>query len=98
MAMQYIHRFKPRAHDHHIAKLFAAAVKEAKIPCCTLHDLRRTLGSRMAAEGIHQAVAAEVLGHSNVRTTAKYCQRVDRETVRAVNLKLQPTGTHGKAK
>ena len=87
---------KPRAHYHHIAKLFSVAVKEAKIAHCTLHDLRRTLGSRMAAEGINQRVAAEVLGHSDVRTTAKYYQRVDRETIRAVILKLMPTGTDGR--
>jgi integrase len=85
-------------HYHHIAKLFDVAVKEAKIAHCTLHDLRRTLGPRMAAAGINQRVASEVLGHSDPRVTARYYQHVDPKTVRAVILKLKPTGTDGRKK
>jgi site-specific recombinase XerD len=47
----------------------------------------------MAAEGINQRVAAEVLGHSDMRTTAKFYQAVAPETVREVILRLKPTNT-----
>jgi len=85
-----------RAHYHHIAKLFDDAVKQAEIAHCSLHDLRRTLGSRMAAAGINQRVAAEVLGHSDMRTTAKFYQTVNGETIREVIRKLSPTATDGR--
>ena len=48
--------------------------------------------------GINQRVAAEVLGHSDLRTTAKYYQHIDRDTVRGVVLQLNPTGTDVKGK
>jgi integrase len=89
---------KPRAHYHHIAKLFDDAVKEAEITHCSLHDLRRTLGSRMAAAGINQRVAAEVLGHTDMRTTAKFYQSVGCETIREVIRKLDPAVTGRKRK
>ena len=84
---------KPRAHYHHIATKFARAVEAAGIARCTLHDFRDTMGSRAAAEGVNQRVISELLGHSDVRTTAKYYQHLDGESIKATILKLRPTGT-----
>jgi integrase len=78
---------------NHIATKFARAVEAAGIARCTLHDFRDTMGSRAAPEGVNQRVISELLGHSDVRTTAKHYQHVDGETIKATILKLRPTGT-----
>ena len=85
---------KPRAHYHHIAKLFKAAVEAAGLGRkVTLHDLRRTVGSLLAARGVNQKVASEFLGHTDITTTARYYQAVRPETLRQVVATLRPTGT-----
>jgi integrase len=84
---------KPRATYDRIARKFDRAVESAGIAHCALHDFRDTMGSRAAAEGVNQRVISELLGHSDVRTTAKHYQHVDGETIKATILKLRPTGT-----
>ena len=72
---------------------FGDAVEKAGIERRTLQDLRRTVGSLLAERNVNQRVAAEVLGHTDPRTTAKYYQTVRPETVKAAIVSLRPTGT-----
>ena len=84
---------KHRATYNRIRLKFERAVIAAGIGHCTLHDLRRTVGTLLAERGVNQRVAAEVLGHSDMRTTARFYQTVRPETVKAAVLNLRPTGT-----
>jgi integrase len=46
-----------------------------------VHDLRRTLGSWLAAQGHNLSLIGKTLGHTNVNTTAIYA-RLDIDPVR----------------
>lgn len=81
-----------RVYDR-ITTKFDTAVTAAGIPRRTLQDLRRTVGTLLAERGVNQKVAAEVLGHSDPRTTARYYQAVRPEAIKAAILSLRPTGT-----
>ena len=78
----------PRQHYHDIRLKFNKAVERAEIEHRTLHDLRRTVASLLAARGVNQKVAAELLGHADITTTSKYYQAVDSETIRKAVLTL----------
>ena len=75
---------------------FEDAVVQAGITRRTLHDLRRTVGTLLAANNINQRVAAEILGHSDLHTTARYYQAVSPETIKRTVLSLRRTGTDDK--
>jgi integrase len=66
-----------RTHYYRIRSRFENVVKRSGIAHCTLHDLRRTVGTRLAAAGVNQRVASAVLGHQDIATTARYYQAVD---------------------
>ena len=88
---------KAREQYHKIARRFKNAVKESGIGRnVTLQDCRRTVGSLLAERGINQRVAMEVLGHSNIATTARFYQAVSPETLRNAVAQLRPTGTDDK--
>jgi integrase len=53
---------------------------KAGVPDVRIHDLRRTLGSFLAAQGYSLPLIGKALNHSNVSTTAVYA-RLDREPV-----------------
>jgi len=59
----------------------------------TLHDLRRTVGTRLAARGVNEKVASEYLGHSSVTTTARFYQTVAPETIKEAGRALRRTGS-----
>jgi site-specific recombinase XerD len=61
-----------------------------------IQDLRGTVGTLLPERGVNQKVAAELLGHSDITTTAKYYQAVQEDTLRGVVVSLRPTGTEGK--
>jgi integrase len=56
--------------------------KDADVPDCTIHDLRRTLGSWLAASGHSLPLIGRALNHSNTAATAVYA-RLDLAPVRA---------------
>ena len=56
--------------------------ERAGVPDVRLHDLRRTLGSRLAASGYSLPLIGKVLGHSQPSTTAVYA-RLSHGPVRA---------------
>ena len=57
-----------------IRKSFRAAVKAAKIKrSVRIHDLRHTAASRMIEDGIDVVSVCELLGHSDLKITLRYC-------------------------
>jgi len=73
---------RERGYYRHIQPKFAAAVKAAKIKHWTMHDIRRTVGTRLAEANVNDAVAAAYLGHADIRTTVKFYQRIRPEVLR----------------
>lgn len=45
---------------------------EAKIENFRFHDLRHTVGTRLAEKGVPVAVIKEILAHSDIQTTMRY--------------------------
>ncbi len=68
-------------------------MKEAKIEKCTLHDIRRTVGTRLAEADVNEPVAAAYLGHTDIGTTVKFYQRIRAEVLEDTVEKLRQTGT-----
>ncbi len=61
-----------------------AVLALAKLPkdAVTIHDMRRTLGSAMIANGADISEVREQLGHANVATTSIYLNLTGEQTVR----------------
>jgi len=56
-----------------IKRSFQSACKKAEIPKLRIHDLRHTAASRMIEAGINVVDVCEVLGHSDLKITMRYC-------------------------
>ena len=67
-----------RAQSHGLP-LWYAVRREAGIEDARLHDLRHTVASQAAMNGVPLPLVARLLGHSNVRTTMRYAHVGDRE-------------------
>ncbi|MDE0410333.1 MAG: site-specific integrase [Alphaproteobacteria bacterium] len=67
---------RPRSPD---LLLWYRARREAGIEDVRLHDLRHTVASQAAMNGVPLPVVARLLGHSNVRMTMRYAHVGDRE-------------------
>lgn len=67
-----------------IKRAFSAACEKAKIKGLHWHDLRHTFGTRLAEAGFSEATIAELMGHSNPRTTRRYTHGTDRAKREAV--------------
>lgn len=63
-------------------KAWARILERAELKNLTIHDLRRTLGSHMAASGASLQVIGRTLGHKDTATTAIY-SRLNLDPVRA---------------
>ena len=61
-------------------RLWDRVRREAGIEDVRLHDLRHTVASQAAMNGVPLPVVARLLGHSNVRMTMRYAHVGDRET------------------
>ncbi|MCP4537304.1 MAG: tyrosine-type recombinase/integrase [Chloroflexi bacterium] len=91
--------FPGRTHDKHIVEVnsvWQGIIKRAGIPDLRMHDLRRSLGSWMAAQGASLTVIGKGLGHKNTSTTAIY-SRLNIDPVRtameaATSAMLQASG------
>ena len=55
-----------------LKRAFKKAVEEAGIEHFTFHSLRRTFGTRLAQAGVDIYTISRLLGHKDVKTTAKY--------------------------
>lgn len=63
---------------------FAGACDKAKIYNLHWHDLRHTFGTRLAEAGYSEAVIAELMGHTDPKTTRRYTHGTDRSKQQAV--------------
>ena len=67
---------RPRSRE---PRLWCRVRREAGIEDVRLHDLRHTVASQAAMNGVPLPVIARLLGHSNVRMTMRYARVGDRE-------------------
>jgi len=69
-----------------LKKGFAEACRKAGITDLHWHDLRHTFGTRLAEAGYSEATIADLMGHTDRKTTARYThgtERAKREAVEA---------------
>ena len=69
----------PCRHRHDELRLWYRVRREARIEDVRLHDLRHTVASQAALNGVPLTVVARLLGHSDVRMTMRYAHVGDRE-------------------
>lgn len=67
-----------------IKRSFGRAMKEAGIKDFRFHDLRHTAATRMADNGADAFTLMKILGHSDIRMTARYTHATDNALRRAV--------------
>ncbi len=83
--IQGVYVFPGRDGTGHLSKpnhaIWKRILKRAGIADLRIHDLRRTLGSWMAALGATTAIIGKTLAHKDPRATKVY-ERLDREPVR----------------
>ncbi len=71
---------------------FATACRDAGIKGLRWHDLRHTFGTRLAEAGHSEATIAELMGHSDPKTTRRYThgtERAKRAAVEAASTRAQ---------
>src|SRR5438067_3803821 len=68
-----------------VGRQFERAVNNAKIADFHFHDLRHTAATRMADAGADPFTLAAILGHSDIRMTARYTHATDQAKRRAVD-------------
>jgi integrase len=66
--------FNPETETHikGVTRLFAAALKAAKISGVRLHDLRHTAATKMVEAGVDLVTVSKILGHSSIQMTMRY--------------------------
>ena len=69
----------PARHQSHGLLLWCRVRREAGIEDVRLHDLRHTVASQAAINGVPLPVVARLLGHSDVAMTMRYAHVGDRE-------------------
>jgi integrase len=67
-----------------IKRAFTAACTAAGIKGLRWHDLRHTFGTRLAEAGCSEATIAELMGHTDPKTTRRYTHATDRAKHAAV--------------
>ena len=73
----------PSQHQNDSLRLWYRVRREAGIEDVRLHDLRHTVASQAAMNGVPLPVVARMLGHGNVRMTMRYAHVGDREVAAA---------------
>jgi len=76
-------------------KAFKPILEKAGIGSCTIHDLRRTFVSHLAAAGISEAVAQKLAGHASISTTVAHYTRIMPEDMRRASEVLPYRGMAG---
>lgn len=56
-------------HPSPFSRLFAARVRQAKLPTIRLHDLRHTYATVALGAGVHPKIVSERLGHATIAVT-----------------------------
>ncbi|MCX5646145.1 MAG: site-specific integrase [Phycisphaerae bacterium] len=75
---------------NNIKRKFDGLLKKARVPPCTLHDLRRSCLTNWARE-LPAHVVQKLAGHSDIKTTQKYyliVQQEDMDKARIVNARI----------
>lgn len=78
-----------------VKKAFGTACRKAGIKNLHWHDLRHTFGTRLAEAGHSEATIAELMGHTDPKTTRRYThgtERAKREAVEAARTRGQERG------
>lgn len=73
-------------HERALRKLVKCATVAAGVRYCGIHALRHTFASRLARRGASAFEIQVLLGHSDVRTTARYTHPCDESRKRTINL------------
>jgi len=76
---------------------FTRACEKAGIEDLRFHDLRHTAATRMAEAGVDPFTIAEILGHKNITTTARYSHataNAKRRAVAVLEAARQESGPH----
>ena len=74
---------------------FATACRDAGIKGLRWHDLRHTFGTRRAEAGHSEATIAELMGHTDPKTTRRYThgtERAKRAAVEAASSRAKGEG------
>ena len=61
-------------------------VKKAEINAIRFHDLRHTVGTRLAEQGIPINVVKEYMAHSDVKTTMQYVHTASEQLQKAAEV------------
>lgn len=69
-----------------IKRAWTTAKMKAGIVNFRFHDLRHTVGTRLAEKGVPVPVIKEVLDHSDIKTTMRYVHTADEQILSAMNL------------
>jgi integrase len=83
---------KTDRHQTEVKKGFKTALRIAGIEALRWHDLRATFGTRLGEAGRDAFTIAQLMGHRDLRMTARYVratERNQREAVEAVRLDFQ---------
>lgn len=67
-------------------KSFSAACREASITDFTFHDLRHTIGTRLADAGVDVVKIKELMGHASIVTTMRYIHATDQGKSSAITV------------
>jgi integrase len=68
---------------------FSKACELAEVPNFRFHDLRHTFGTRLAEKGVPIHQIAELMGHTDIRTTMKYVHAATSSKKAAVDLLVE---------
>ena len=69
-----------------IKKVWKTALEKAKIENFRFHDLRHTVGTRLAKNNVPINVIKEILAHSDIKTTMRYIHCTENEKLNALNI------------
>lgn len=67
-------------------KAWTKALKEAQIENFRFHDLRHTVGTRLAEQNVPIPVIKNILAHSSIETTMRYVHNNSKDIISAMNV------------
>jgi integrase len=74
---------------HNVVRYFKTALKQAGLSeTIRFHDLRHSCATILIAQGVHLSVIKDILGHTQISTTANVYGHVHLETQRLATLKM----------
>ena len=80
----FVTRFMARISRRSVSDMVSKATRRAGIENCTPHTLRHTFATRFIRQGGDVRSLQQILGHSNLETTARYLHPTSQEMQRMV--------------